>query len=362
MANFVDEKENVIGSSLDRLGQKFQLFGVEFAPLILPIERRLQMLAVILWSCTFCLSGLLTCSALIYIGLYTNYWPLTVLYSLWYLYDRDTCNQGGRRFEFLRRAAICRHFVNYFPVRLVKTAELDPNKGNYLLGSHPHGLLCTGAFACFATEATEFSHIFPGITPSLLTLEGFHQVPGFRELLMLTGTCAATSKNLDCLMANKEGGRAAILVVGGAREVLNQDHSSIDLIIKNRKGFIKKALQHGASLVPTFSFGEAFIFDPLVANPKGSTIRSVQEWILDTIRFPFPLFFGRGIFQYTFGSLPNRKPITVVVGQPIRVQKKPEPSTQEVEALHSRYLQQLRKLYEKYNPVYGEANVELHFT
>jgi hypothetical protein len=70
---------------------------------------------------------------------------------------------------------------------LVKTAKLDRKKGNYLLGSHPHGLLCSGALASFAGEGCGFSKIFPGLTPSLLTLEGFYQVPGFRELLLLTG-------------------------------------------------------------------------------------------------------------------------------------------------------------------------------
>ena len=69
---------------------------------------------------------------------------------------------------------------------------------------------------------------------------------------------------------------------------------------------------HGASLVPTFSFGEAFIYENLFSNNRGSFVRSIQEKIVDKIRWPFPFFFGRGIFQYTFGFLPRRHPITVV--------------------------------------------------
>ena len=127
-----------------------------------------------------------------------------------------------------------------------------------------------------------------------------------------SGTCAATSKSMDFLLSTPKKGRAVILVVGGAREVLCQDHDHIDLIILKRKGFIKKALKHGSALVPTFSFGEAFIYDNMFPNPRGSWIRSIQEYIVDKTRWPFPFFFGRGIFQYTFGLLPQRIPITVV--------------------------------------------------
>ena len=35
----------------------------------------------------------------------------------------------------------------------VKTADLDPSR-SYLLGSHPHGVLCSGAVSAFATEGS----------------------------------------------------------------------------------------------------------------------------------------------------------------------------------------------------------------
>jgi hypothetical protein len=43
----------------------------------------------------------------------------------------------------------------------VKTVDLDPNR-SYLFGSHPHGLLCAGAFCAFATDALNFTELFPG--------------------------------------------------------------------------------------------------------------------------------------------------------------------------------------------------------
>ena len=51
-------------------------------------------------------------------------------------------------------------------------------KGNYLFGSHPHGLLSYGAVAAFGMEGANFSQIFPKLKPTLLTLQIFHQIPG----------------------------------------------------------------------------------------------------------------------------------------------------------------------------------------
>ena len=196
---------------------------------------------------------------------------------------------------------------------MIKTAELDPDKGNYLLGNHPHGLLCSGALACFATEGAGFSNMFPGIMPTLVTLEVFHLVPGMREFLQPIGICAATHQSLDYLLTTpKHGGRAVIIIIGGAREVMCQDHDRIDLVLLKRKGFVKKALLHGCDLVPTFSFGETFIYDRMFPNPRGSLVRKIQDFIVDKTRWPVPFFLGRGVFQYTLGYLPQRHPLTVV--------------------------------------------------
>lgn len=67
----------------------------------------------------------------------------------------------------MRKWKLWQHFSDFFPINLVKTAELDPSR-SYLLGSHPHGVLCAGAFCTFATEAMNFSKHFPGTIKQLL--------------------------------------------------------------------------------------------------------------------------------------------------------------------------------------------------
>ena len=71
------------------------------------------------------------------------------------------------------------------------------------------------------------------------------------------------------------------------------------------------------------------------------------------------LFFGRGIFQYNYGIIPHRQKITVVVGKPLPVEKKENPSSEDIEKLHHQYVEALTALYEEYNPKYGYPNVKL---
>ena len=58
-------------------------------------------------------------------------------------------------------------------------------------------------------------------------------------------------------------------------------------------------------------------------------------------------------------KLAHRKKITIVVGKPMPVEKVEEPSSEEIENLHAKYVEELQKLYTEYNPVYGDPNVTL---
>ena len=66
-----------------------------------------------------------------------------------------------------------------------------------------------------------------------------------------------------------------------------------------------------ASLVPVFAFGENDLFKQ-VNNPPGSLLRRVQTRFKDSMGFAPPIFYGRGIFNYSFGLLPFRRPVHVV--------------------------------------------------
>jgi hypothetical protein len=52
--------------------------------------------------------------------------------------------------------------AEYLGARLVKTAELDP-QGRYVFAAYPHGISAISGWMSFATEATGFSQLFPGV-------------------------------------------------------------------------------------------------------------------------------------------------------------------------------------------------------
>ena len=75
---------------------------------------------------------------------------------------------------------------DYFPITLIKTADLDTSR-NYMLATHPHGIFAMGTFDNFASEATGFGEKFPGIRCHLCTLTQNLWLPFVRGFLMWMG-------------------------------------------------------------------------------------------------------------------------------------------------------------------------------
>ncbi|XP_021262223.1 diacylglycerol O-acyltransferase 2-like isoform X4 [Numida meleagris] len=236
--------------------------------------------------------------------------------------------------------------------KLVKTHDLSPGH-NYIIGSHPHGILCVGAFCNFITGSTGFSELFPGIQPFLTTLAGNFRLPLFREYLMSGGLCPVTRRAISYLLSKNGTGNAVAIVIGGAAESLSCSPGVTTLILKNRKGFVRMALQHGAFLVPSFSFGENELFRQVVFE-EGSWMRAVQQRFQKMMGFAPCVFYGRGLTSvHSRGFLPYARPITTVVGEPVMVPKIEEPSSEVVDLYHGMYVRSLLKLFNDNKTKYG---------
>jgi len=323
----------------------------------LSVEKCKQAFAILFYLVFFLMSGPVTLTTLIYLLFWTPYWWVTVAYTTWWLWDVQTCNTGGRKgwlVPWVRGWNLWKWYSDYFPMKLVKTAPLDPAK-NHLICCHPHGILCFGAACCFASEGCDFSIKFPGISPHLTSIEGNMWMPMFREFFLCFGAVSSSRTSLNYLLS-KPGGVAPVLLIGGVPEMDNCREDEVRLILRKRKGFVKMALRHGACLVPSFSFGEAGLYRQ--PGPGGFT-RNVQIKIRKLIGIAPVIFFGRGWIQDKFGILPQRKPVTVVVGEPITVDKSENPTNEEIDVLHAKYVTELKNLYKKYNPKFGDTSVKL---
>ncbi|PAV87668.1 hypothetical protein WR25_15430 [Diploscapter pachys] len=139
-----------------------------------------------------------------------------------------------------------------------------------------------------------------------------------REIFMLTGGVDSSAESLEYLLANPGKNRAVVIAVGGTTEILDSQPDCYDLNILSRRGFCKYALKHGADLVPMYNFGENALFEQF-PNPKGSLVRIFQLKIKSIFGFVIPMFKCRHAFDLSLGIMPHRRPVTSVVGEPIRL-------------------------------------------
>ncbi|XP_039099475.1 2-acylglycerol O-acyltransferase 3-like isoform X3 [Hyaena hyaena] len=300
-------------------------------------------------------------SILLLFLLFTPLWSLSVLYFAWFFLDWDTPNQGGRRLEFMRKWSIWKQLRDYYPVKLVKTAELPPDR-KYVLAAHPHGIMCVGTFCNICTEANDFSKHFPGIQAVLAALHTLFHFPVYRDYVMSYGLCSVNRRSLDFVLSQPPSGQAVVIVVGGAQEALYAIPGEHNLVLQNRKGFVRLALRHGASLVPVYSFGENDIFHLKVFAPN--TWQYLCQMTFKKLTGYSPcIFWGRGLFSAdSWGLLPFARPITTVVGRPIPVPQSLHPSEEEVDHYHTLYMQALEKLFEEHKESCGvPASTHLTF-
>lgn len=212
-----------------------------------------------------------------------------------------------------------------------------------------------GALATFATEATGFSKAFPGIKPHLLTLTNNFHVPLYREVIMSLGISSVSRESCSNILASGPG-QAITIVVGGAAESLSARPGTADLTLKRRLGFIKVAIQHGADLVPVFSFGENDIYNQM-PNEKGTTVYVLQKKFQSMFGFTLPLFHGRGLLNYNLGLMPYRRRIVSVIGRPIHVQRCEKPSLEEVERVQRMYIEELTRIWNTYKDEFAKTRL-----
>ena len=335
------------------------LSSIRWAPLNVPIQRRLQTLAV-LWHST---AIALFLSLFFFLGAIPLTWPILVPYLIYSLVYSDESTSGTltRRSKWMRGSKLWSAFASYFPARLHRSAELEPTR-KYIFGYHPHGIISHGAFASFATEALGFSDLYPGITNTLLTLDSNFRVPLYRDYLLGMGLASVSRESIENLLSkgglNGEGmGRAVTIVVGGAKESLDARPHSLKLVLNSRKGFVKLAIRQGADLVPVMAFGENDLYDQ-VDSEEHPWIHKTQMVVKKMMGFTIPLFHARGIFNYDVGLMPYRRAVNIVVGKPIRVVQQGgeggKVNEDYLDAVHAEYVQELKRLWDEYKDTFAQ--------
>ncbi|VVC31910.1 Diacylglycerol acyltransferase [Cinara cedri] len=334
-----------------------QIKGIEFAPAFVPLVRRYETLAAFVWTYIILFGPITGWSVLLYVIIDTRYTWLGIAYLLWICIDRPVGCSTTLRYPFVRKLVTWTHLKNYFPVSLVKTHDLPADK-SYIFATYPHGVFSYGALINFGTDANQFSELFPGLKTFIISL-GFHFImPFIREIAIGVGIKESSEKCLINIL-DGEKGNVAVLIVGGVSEAFKSYPGKYRIILKRRRGFVRVALKTGASLVPVFSFGETNLFGAYEAEPNsfwGKVMKSIK-WKGDNV---IPI--GRGLFQYSFGIIPRRRPIVTVVGKPIDLPKIANPKDEDVDKYHQIFTTELNNLFEEHKTKYAKNPGEMELT
>ncbi|XP_045468419.1 2-acylglycerol O-acyltransferase 1-like [Harmonia axyridis] len=336
-----------------------ELFKIDWAPLQLPLKRRLQTLAIAVDVCVSLSFIFLGYGVSYYLMFHTKLWWVFIIYVFWSIFI-DTDRSSDRTSEWYRNCSWFKYSRDYFPVKLnrISEKELESNR-NYLFCCFPHGLLSFGVKLGFTTNSEESRKYFPFHSIYTHTLPLNFYIPITRELTKSLSFVPTSKECLDRKMGKPGGGNISVLVVGGAEEVFHSNPGVHSIFLKNRKGFIKVALRNGCPLVPVYSFGENEVYGQYEFG-EGSIMRKLQRMLKKLTGIALPIPKGRGLFQYSFGVLPYRRPINVVVGDPIDVQKTENPSQEQIDNLHQLFEQKMVELFESQKKYYLEDHETAH--
>ncbi|KEH40833.1 diacylglycerol O-acyltransferase 2D [Medicago truncatula] len=238
---------------------------------------------------------------------------------------------------------IGKHVRSYFPITLHLDDDpqaFHPNQ-SYVFAYEPHSVFPFGIFALLDNVD------FPIPNIRFLVSSSVFYIPFLRQVWIWLGFTSVDKKNLISLL---EAGNSCMLVPGGNRETLFMEHGFENVFLKERRGFVRIAMEMGHPLVPVFCFGQTKTYKWW--KVPGKLIENIAR-SLKTIQL---------IFWGVLGSpIPFKNPLYVAVGRPIQVEKILEPTREQVAKVHSEFLEALQDLFERHKTQAGYTNLKLKF-
>ena len=222
--------------------------------------------------------------------------------------------------------------------------EIDNNINNAiptLFCVHPHGIFSQSWGWIFTSSHT--------IETVFMFSNALYISPFFR----LWTRCCAKPSGCDkkTMQNNMKSRQNCAIIPGGFHDASLHSNINDRIFLKNRKGFIKYAIQYGYSLTPVFGFGEK---DTFYNVPGGYNFRF---WLND-LGIPGILPFGRWICPI----LPRNERLHVIVDEPLlppKLKENEKVTKEMVDEHHRKYMEKVRALHEKYAPVYYQRESQL---
>ncbi len=217
----------------------------------------------------------------------------------------------------------------------------DPNYRPRIMVAPPHGVFPYGNLLAMLVWPAVTGSTFRGLAASSAL-----RPPIFKQILRSMGVIDASRH-----IARKalEDGESLGISTGGVAEVFETNADDECIVLKQRIGLIKLAINTGADLVPCYLFGNTELLGCWAGEgiPQG---RNILEKISRKIGFALIIIHGR------FGlPIPHRIPVLGVMGKPISTYKIKceEPSQEQIESIQKLLLDEMEEIFERYKGLYG---------
>jgi hypothetical protein len=170
-----------------------------------------------------------------------GYWYLVLAYFI-YVYFESRSGLGAKAPNKHRNSLLFDITKEYFDLKIVKTAEIPPTK-NYIFCYHPHGATPFGMYSGLNSNCCGFDDLYPGISLNLKGHSFFLSFPLLREFCLYYGGQHASKESIVETLSKP--GQSVGINIGGGAEMIYAVPKTAKLVVKNRFGFVKIALETG---------------------------------------------------------------------------------------------------------------------
>jgi len=270
-------------------------------------------------------------------------WSFSALYTLQLFFYRPHLSQGWPNKWFLY-GWLCDYILCYHDATCIREGPKPDPSGRYLFAMYPHGVY--GVCRAFSGGVRNWRALYPGIFARWGSFGAAFWLPGIREFSLFAGCLDASKPILEKAIRRGEN---VILLPGGIDEMNLTDGSSKEtrLVMLDRKGFAKLAIENGLDIVPGFCFGEKYIH-------KTVRLPAFIRAALRPLRLSGTILRGRG--PTFLGFL--EPPLGHVWGQPIKVKQQRPVEDAYLDEVHGEVVRAVRSIFERHKSRFGYAEDE----
>ena len=273
--------------------------------------------------------------------------------------------------------------ASLYGLTLIRPSKPLPPRGTgVIIALEPHDILPYSLFA-FAWHLNLCPDLPEGY--GLMTSTVF-QLPYVRQIY---NYCCGDSIDKKTFTKHLKNDKTCVIIPGGVQEVIEMqtelrkdpDTKKLFLYLNERKGFVKLALMHGSTIIPSFTFGYDGSYFTWIPDPEGeAAICASRSFVRFPSHTPFSLPSDKWNLNKKFGFLPMLyfgrlcgfssnvlplgipnppQPLTIVMGDPIAVPKTVSPSQGDIDKYHLDFITGMKKVFEDHKVEHGYKDREL---